>query len=63
MADWDAYETTTYWASYQMDKLLLNGHRQGICRLPTKQMMCVRHAKKEKQQLIEGHLDFLLFLS
>ena len=23
MADWDAYETTTYWASYQMDKLLL----------------------------------------
>ena len=23
MADWDAYETTTVWASYQMDKLLL----------------------------------------
>ena len=23
MADWDAYEKTTYWASYQMDKLLL----------------------------------------
>ena len=23
MADWDAYETTTYWASYQMEKLLL----------------------------------------
>lgn len=23
MADWDAYETTTYWASYQMDKLLV----------------------------------------
>lgn len=23
MADWDAYETTTFWASYQMDKLLL----------------------------------------
>ncbi len=22
-ADWDAYETTTYWASYQLDKLLL----------------------------------------
>ena len=23
MADWDAYETTTYWASYQMEKLLV----------------------------------------
>lgn len=23
MADWDAYETTTYWASYKMDKLLV----------------------------------------
>jgi hypothetical protein len=23
MADWDAYEITTFWASYQMDKLLL----------------------------------------
>jgi len=23
LADWDAYETTTYWASYQLDKLLL----------------------------------------
>jgi len=23
MADWDAYETTTFWASYQMEKLLV----------------------------------------